>query len=299
MKKDLFISHASEDKDSFVRPLANLLKQYGVNVWYDEFELRIGSSVSRSIDKGISGSHFGLIVLSTSFFSKNWTEYELKSLISFEVDKGDFLLPIWKDVKREEVRDFSPYLADKFALLCDMGIEALALKIIETVKPDLFSEIHKKLAVEEALKSKEIKMIKASELTHGPVRNLILSESIISRIRLIRSSLWLGYQRSMEIWIDGFRRELHVESEVLFWEHVSSCFLELITQLKAEDAHIGDKTEIYNDLFKLVFSILQAGGAGKFGDKFTEEFVSTAIEICHSTFPVYDIEETNPFDNRS
>lgn len=298
MKKDLFISHASEDKDNFVRPLANLLKQYGVDVWYDEFELRIGSSISRSIDKGISGSHFGLIVLSGAFFSKNWTEYELKSLISFEVEKGDFLLPIWKDVKREEVRDFSPYLADKFALLSDIGIEALALKIIETVKPALFSEIHQKLAVEEALKHTDVKMIKASELTHGPVRNPILSDSIVSRIRLIRSSLWLGYQRSMEIWMDGFRRELNVESEVLFWEHVSSCFLELITQINTSDAHIGEEKEFYNDLFKLVFSILQAGEAGKFGTKFTEEFVLKAIEICHSKLPVYDIEELNPFENR-
>ena len=69
-KKDLFISHASEDKDEFVRPLANLLSQYGLDVWYDEFELRIGKSLSRSIDNGISNSNFGLIVLSESFFKK-------------------------------------------------------------------------------------------------------------------------------------------------------------------------------------------------------------------------------------
>jgi hypothetical protein len=79
-KKDLFISHASEDKDDFVRPLANLLKQYGLEVWHDEFELSIGKSLSRSIDKGITNSNFGLLVLSKSFFNKNWTEYVLKSL---------------------------------------------------------------------------------------------------------------------------------------------------------------------------------------------------------------------------
>ena len=36
IKKDLFIWHASEDKDDFVRPLANLLKQYELDVWYDD-----------------------------------------------------------------------------------------------------------------------------------------------------------------------------------------------------------------------------------------------------------------------
>lgn len=69
-KKDLFISHASEDKDDFVRPLANLLHQYGLNVWYDEFELTIGISLCRSIDKGIANSNFGLLVLSKSFLTK-------------------------------------------------------------------------------------------------------------------------------------------------------------------------------------------------------------------------------------
>jgi len=33
---DVFISHASEDKDSFVRRLAIALERVGLRVWYDE-----------------------------------------------------------------------------------------------------------------------------------------------------------------------------------------------------------------------------------------------------------------------
>jgi len=33
MDYDLFISHASEDKESFVAPLAKLLSDLGVKVW--------------------------------------------------------------------------------------------------------------------------------------------------------------------------------------------------------------------------------------------------------------------------
>jgi len=40
-KWDVFISHASEDKDAFVRPLALALCNLGVRVWYDEFSLRL------------------------------------------------------------------------------------------------------------------------------------------------------------------------------------------------------------------------------------------------------------------
>ena len=39
---DVFISHASEDKDEVVRPLASALIDEGLTVWYDEFELKIG-----------------------------------------------------------------------------------------------------------------------------------------------------------------------------------------------------------------------------------------------------------------
>src|SRR4051794_9592912 len=38
---DVFISHATEDKDEVVRPLAHALRERSVNVWYDEFELRV------------------------------------------------------------------------------------------------------------------------------------------------------------------------------------------------------------------------------------------------------------------
>lgn len=74
---DVFISHASEDKDGVVRPLALALKSKGINVWYDEFELKIGGSLRRKIDQGLSKSKFGIVVISRSFIKKGWTNYEL------------------------------------------------------------------------------------------------------------------------------------------------------------------------------------------------------------------------------
>lgn len=37
---DVFISHASEDKEEVARPLAEVLRRNGLSVWYDEFELK-------------------------------------------------------------------------------------------------------------------------------------------------------------------------------------------------------------------------------------------------------------------
>lgn len=112
---DVFISHASEDKDSIVRSLASSLIGEGLKVWYDEFTLRIGDSLRQKIDKGLAKSRVGLVVLSPSFVSKGWTNYELDGIVSRTVSGEQILLPIWHNITKQEVIDFSPSLADKVA----------------------------------------------------------------------------------------------------------------------------------------------------------------------------------------
>lgn len=115
MEYDVFISHASEDKDSVVRPLAQALVEQGLKVWYDEFELKIGDSLRRKIDRGLSKSRFGIVVLSKAFIKKGWTNYELDGIIS-KVNTGEqVILPIWHGITKQEVLDYSPSLADKVA----------------------------------------------------------------------------------------------------------------------------------------------------------------------------------------
>jgi len=129
---DVFISHASEDKESFVRALAEGLRSRGVNVWYDEFELTVGDSLRRSIDRGLVNSRFGIVVLSSAFFAKNWTEYELDGLVTKEMSgNGKVILPIWHKVSKDEVAGYSPTLADKVAL--NTGIQSLDEIIEELV----------------------------------------------------------------------------------------------------------------------------------------------------------------------
>ncbi len=113
---DVFISHSSEDKENFVRPLAEELKRMSVNVWFDEFELRIGDSLREKIDYGLSNSKFGIVVLSNSFFGRKWTKYELNGFVSREMSESKVILPIWHKVSKDEVISFSPTLADKVAL---------------------------------------------------------------------------------------------------------------------------------------------------------------------------------------
>src|SRR5271157_3953610 len=73
---DAFISHATEDKAGFVDSLARVLRQKGLQIWYDEFTLRVGDSLRQSIDRGLASSRFGIVVLSKHFFAKNWPQEE-------------------------------------------------------------------------------------------------------------------------------------------------------------------------------------------------------------------------------
>lgn len=110
---DLFICHASEDKDSFVRPLAKALRQRHVEEWYDEFSLGLGDSIRRSLDKGLKQSRFGVVVLSKSFFDKQWPQYELDGLAEREMKGNDkVILPIWHGVSHGDVMNTHHHLLD-------------------------------------------------------------------------------------------------------------------------------------------------------------------------------------------
>jgi hypothetical protein len=112
---DAFISHASEDKKSIVRPLAKALQKMGYRIWYDEFELEVGDSLRQSIDHGLANSRYGIVILSPAFFAKNWTQYELNGLTAREMDGRKVILPVWHKLTKAQVLKNSPTLADKIA----------------------------------------------------------------------------------------------------------------------------------------------------------------------------------------
>ena len=132
---DVFISHASEDRDAIVRPLAIALKAEGLVVWYDEFELMIGDSLRRKIDRGLAMSRVGLVVLSEAFIAKGWTNYELDGIVTRAVDGSQVLLPIWHNISKDRVVEYSPSLADKVARsTATHTVEEIAAEIADLIR---------------------------------------------------------------------------------------------------------------------------------------------------------------------
>lgn len=136
MQHDVFICHASEDKDSLVRPLAEALRMQQIDVWYDEFSIKIGDSLRQAIDRGLAGARFGLVVLSPAFFAKSWTHWELDGLVSRMMrERRGLVLPLWHNVGPDEVEAYSPSLSGRLALQSTLGVEALCSEIIKAIRP--------------------------------------------------------------------------------------------------------------------------------------------------------------------
>lgn len=129
-----FICHASEDKSELVRPLADALISMGHKIWYDDFALKVGDSLRRSIDRGLASARFGIVILSPSFFAKNWPQYELDGLVAKEQSGQTVILPLWHRVSKNDVLGYSPTLADRVALNTAMfTIQELAGKLHEVL----------------------------------------------------------------------------------------------------------------------------------------------------------------------
>jgi hypothetical protein len=131
---DVFICHASEDKDDIARPLANALSKRGLPVWYDEFSLRLGDSLRRSIDHGIARSRYGIVILSPAFFAKEWPQRELDGLVTREIQEGKMILPVWHHVSSSEIARFSPSLADKVGISTSRGLDAVVTEVLRVLR---------------------------------------------------------------------------------------------------------------------------------------------------------------------
>ena len=74
---------------------------------------------------------------SYSFIAKGWTNYELDGIVTRTVSGEQILLPIWHNITKQQVIDFSPSLADKVARgTATHTVEEIAQEIAELLAGD-------------------------------------------------------------------------------------------------------------------------------------------------------------------
>lgn len=114
-----FISHDSRDKELVARPLANALSSRLCSVWYDEYSLKVGQSLRESIEDGIKHAKKCVLILTKDFLENpGWTKKEFNSIFTREMIFNErIVIPIWHNITKEEVYEYSPSLADTVALI--------------------------------------------------------------------------------------------------------------------------------------------------------------------------------------
>lgn len=117
--RDVFLCHASEDKQAIVDPLRAELEKAGISCWYDRAEITWGDSLTHKVNEGLRTSRYVVVVLSRSFLAKNWPRRELDAAINLEASSGEVkVLPliIGSSDEQDAIIKQLPLINDKFHL---------------------------------------------------------------------------------------------------------------------------------------------------------------------------------------
>jgi len=98
-KNNVFISYNKKDKE-IAREIALFLIAEDISVWYDEWGIYAGDSITKEIDSGLSGCTHFIILWSKNSAKSNWVKRELWSILSKAIRKGfPRIIPIKIDKK--------------------------------------------------------------------------------------------------------------------------------------------------------------------------------------------------------
>ncbi|MBP5407043.1 toll/interleukin-1 receptor domain-containing protein [bacterium] len=140
MKYDVFISHANSDKEEYVNDLKSSIDQLGVNVFYDKDTLQWGDNWKQKMLEGIKNAEFAIIVISKSFFGREWTEKELNDFLERQNSNGQkIILPILHNISFDELKEHYPSIADIQAIesnkySCDKIALFFAKQLIQRIR---------------------------------------------------------------------------------------------------------------------------------------------------------------------
>lgn len=113
IKKDLFLCHASEDKENLVRPVADELIRQGLSVWFDECEILPGMDFVMAINSGMKEAHAVVVFFSDNFLHKHWPLNELNNSIAI----GKPLIPVVSDLSITDILENYPLLSSTYMML--------------------------------------------------------------------------------------------------------------------------------------------------------------------------------------
>ncbi|MDX6287656.1 MAG: hypothetical protein QOG53_3141 [Frankiales bacterium] len=228
-----FISHSSHDKRLFVRPLVECIADQGVDVWYDEYSMRPGDSLSASIDRGLATAHQGVVVISPAFIEtakqSGWTHYELRGIVSNSIGGSHRrIVPVWLDVTADDVREWSPPLADLLAIdASTKPIEAVALEIVQVIAPSKAGGLQRQRFMQMMRQKGRSAQARLHDLNAAPIVERRTPGSVPLRALLVTQILAdCGAEHASDFvgFLEDLARDLHHETELRLWEAIAGSY---------------------------------------------------------------------------
>ena len=136
-REDVFLCHASEDKEAVVRPLAEALRERSISYWLDEIEIGWGDSVVGGINDGLARTRVVLVVISKHFLRKKYAKRELSAAISRQGSRDDRTvitpLLVGSESEHDEILGKIPFVAEKMYLIWEGDPGKIAAQVAEKI----------------------------------------------------------------------------------------------------------------------------------------------------------------------
>ena len=124
-RRDVFLCHAWDDRETSAKEMHDLMVESGASVWFSEKDVALGQPLMREIDKGLTKSRIGIVLVTPAFLrglekGGGIADKELSALL-----RSDRLIPVAHGVTFEEIREVSYLLASRSGLTID---DALSMR---------------------------------------------------------------------------------------------------------------------------------------------------------------------------
>jgi hypothetical protein len=135
-ERDAFVSYSGADWEDFVQPLIRRLEKLGLEIWHADFEITIGDSIPNSIENGITKSDYGILVLSESYFEREWPREELDALLQEDVTGEEkVILPVAYNIEPEDIKQHHKLLSKRYIVEGNRNnIDQVASSIFKAVR---------------------------------------------------------------------------------------------------------------------------------------------------------------------
>lgn len=107
--KQIFISHSSKDKEE-VKKLIPYLNGMELPVWFDEYNIAVGQSITEKVQEGIDQSEKVIFWVTKNFLESAWCKTEMNAFIKKMIEENNLIFLVLDD--GIEIKELPLFLRD-------------------------------------------------------------------------------------------------------------------------------------------------------------------------------------------